>query len=760
VAFLVPGSNCWKKVTADRLSLLQDAGPTFAAMASVMEAAQRTIFIVGWDLDSRTVLRPDENDPYRRTLLPLLCRCLELRPELHIFVLIWDFSFIYSFEREPRPRRQFGRAHPRLHFSLDANHGSGGSHHQKLVVVDDQVAFVGGIDLTLHRWDVPEHRPQDHRRTEASGALYDPFHDVHAVVSGPAAVALGELARDRWQADRRRPAPPPPVRLPAGGAAGAADPATVGGDSSVWPADLAVDATMIEVGLARTLVCPGRPAIKEVEALTLGAIAAAERWIYAENQYLTSGAITRALGRLLSADTGPEVVLLLPEVESGWKEQSSMGILRAQALAYLLQKDRHRRLRLLTPVVSRDGESRRVAVHAKVLVIDDVLAKIGSANFSNRSLGLDSECDLAVEGCDPASRSFVASVRNRLLGEHMGLPPEQVAARLAEHGSLLRLVDEHPVSSPRALVPTPTSGEAPFDFAVLDGAMVDPPEPWSANLLLDRAVPVPLRRRLARRWLRPVCFAAAVLMVWVVWHHWDPSARRLHASVLRMATLIAERPAGGLIAVIVYAVAGTLFIPVTLLATATLTVFGLWPGVVVAWAGGVLSATLSHTIGAALGQRAVAWIPERVGTSLRRFLTRQAFWSVVFMRLLPLGNFGALNTVAGAIKVPRRSFILGNMVGLLPGLIGLGVIVDRFLAVLRYPSAANVVVVVALVALLGWLGAMVRRRYAPAAPGTSRGVGRAVNGAAAAAAAGSGPAVVAPATPGRTTTTTTTGTGT
>ncbi|MEP6653593.1 MAG: VTT domain-containing protein [Myxococcales bacterium] len=720
MAFLVPGSNCWKKVTADRLSLLQDAGPTFAAMASVMEAARKTIFIVGWDLDSRTVLRPDENDPYRRTLLPLLCRCLEQRPELHIFVLIWDFSVIYSFEREPRPRRQFGRAHPRLHFSLDANHGSGGSHHQKLVVVDDQVAFVGGIDLTLHRWDMPEHLPVDHRRTEASGALYGPFHDVHAVVSGPAAVALGELARNRWQAGRRRPIPPsPPDQDPAVAATG-----TSGGRAPAWPADLAVDATTIEVGLARTMACPGHAAIKEVEALTLGALAAAQRWIYAENQYLTSGAITRALGRRLSADTGPEVVLLLPEVESGWKEQSSMGILRAEALAYLLQKDRHRRLRLLTPVVSRDGECRRVAVHAKVLVIDDLLAKIGSANFSNRSLGLDSECDLAVEGHDAASRAFVASVRNRLLAEHMGLSPEQVAARLAEHGSVLRLVDEHPVASPRALVPTPTSAEAPFDFAVLDGAMVDPPEPWSANLLLDRAVPVPLRRRLARRWLRPVCFAAAVLLIWVAWHHWDPSARRLHADVLRFATFIAERPAGGVIAVLVYAVSGALFVPVTLLATATLTVFGLWPGVLVAWAGGVLGATLSHTIGAALGQRAVAWIPERVGTSLRRFLTRRAFWSVVFMRLLPLGNFGALNTVAGAIKVPRRSFILGNIVGLLPGLIGLGVIVDRFLAVLRHPSAANVVVVVALMALLGWLGAIVRRRYAPAPPGTSKGVGR------------------------------------
>ena len=389
-----------------------------------------------------------------------------------------------------------------------------------------------------------------------------------------------------------------------------------------------------------------------------------------------------------------------------------MGILRAEALAYLIQKDKHHRLRLRTPVVSGGGESRRVAVHAKVLVIDDALAKIGSANFSNRSMGLDSECDLAIEGSDDASCAFVASVRNRLLGEHMGLAAREVGLRLAAHGSLLRLVDDHPASGPRALIPTPTAGDAPFDFAVLDGAIFDPPEPWSANLLLDRAVPVPLRRRLARRWLRPAVLVVAVLLLWGLWHRLDPHAHRFHTAVLRLTAFVAERPAGVAVAILAYGLATALFIPVTLLATATLTVFGLWPGVLVAWSGGLLGATLSHAIGGALGPRAVAWIPERLGGGLRRFITRQAFWSVVFMRLLPLGNFGALNTIAGAIKVPRRSFILGNMVGLLPGLVGLGVMVDRVLEMLRHPTLANVLVALALLGLIAWGGVLLRRRFA------------------------------------------------
>jgi phosphatidylserine/phosphatidylglycerophosphate/cardiolipin synthase-like enzyme/membrane protein DedA with SNARE-associated domain len=673
-----------------------------------MEAARRTIFILGWDLDSRTVLRPDASDPGERTLLPLLCRCLDRQPSLQVFVLVWNFSIIYSFEREPRPRRQFGRAHPRLHFSLDADHGSGGSHHQKVVVVDDQVAFVGGVDLTLHRWDGPQHLPVDPRRIDGDGVLYDPFHDVHAAVAGPAARALGELARTRWRARKRRPAPPPIGPRPTA----ATD------ELAGWPADLAIDARDVQVGLARTLSCPGQPAVREIEALTLRAIAAAERWIYAENQYLTSGSVMRALAARLTAARGPEIVLVLPAAESGWKEQSSMGILRAGVLAQLRAADRHQRLRLLTPVVARDGQRRAVAVHAKVLVVDDALAKVGSANFSNRSMGLDSECDLAVEAHDDASAAWVRSVRDRLLGEHLGLLPAEIGARLAGAGSLLRLCDGHPASSPRALVPVPVAVDAPFDFAVLDGAMVDPPEPWSADLLLERAVPVPFRRRVARRWLRPALLAAAVLLVWALLHRWDPHGLRFHLAVKHLTRRIADAPAGPLIAVACYAAAASLFVPVTLLATATLAVFGMWPGVAVAWVGGVLSATLSHAVGARLGDRALRWLPRRLGDGLRRILTRQAFWSVVLMRLLPLGNFAALNLVAGAVKVPRRSFVWGNLAGLLPGLLGLGVVVDRLLALLRRPTVLNVGVASALLALVIGAGAILKRRLTrpPRAP--------------------------------------------
>ena len=706
---LVPGRTCWKTVRARHVAMIQDAGPAFAAIASALEEARRSIFILGWDLDSRTPLRPElppgkdgAGGPSRGplpgdALLALLCRCLERQPALEVFILVWDYAVIYAFEREPRSRAQFEKAHPRLHFSLDGDHASGASHHQKVVVIDDEVAFVGGVDLTMHRWDEPRHLIHQPRRIDGDGNPYDPFHDVHAAVAGPAAAALGELARARWHVRRTRASTPALGEGSSGGL-------------QAWPNDLTPDASDIDVAFARTYVLPGRSSVKEVEALTRAALAAARRWIYAENQYLTSNVVVRALAERLAEPDGPEIVLVLPEAESGWKERSSMGVLRARALAFLRAKDRHGKLRLVSPRVSEGAEARAVSVHAKVLVIDDAFVKLGSANFSNRSMGLDTECDLAVETYDETSGAFVASVRDRLLGEHLNLTAAEVGARLRETGSLRALLDRQVTTAAYGLVPLPEDFDAPADFTVFDGAMVDPDEPWSVDAFVDKAVPVPLRRRLARRWLRPLGLTMGLLAL-VGLIRWGPLRHfQLGTAAMHLAGRVARAPAGPLLALALIAVAGTLFIPITLLGATTLAVFGAWPGIPVVWAGSVLAALLSHTVGWHWGTRVIRWLPGRVEGNLRRLLRERAFWTVVFMRLLPVGNFGALNLLAGAFKIPRRSFVVGNIVGMAPGLLGLGVFVDRARAALGHPSPFNVAVAVVVAVVTTALTVGLRRR--------------------------------------------------
>jgi phosphatidylserine/phosphatidylglycerophosphate/cardiolipin synthase-like enzyme len=205
--------------------------------------------------------------------------------------LTWNFPLIFANVREPQ--LVLGRdpfRHPRIHFKFDNTHPPGASHHQKIVVVDNNVAFCGGMDLAGGRWDTPEHRADDPRRAGKSGP-YPAFHDVQAMVDGDAARALAEIVHDRWQQ-----------------ATNESIPMAAGPDA--WPSTVKPDMTNVSVGISRT----------KIEQLHLDLIGAARNSIYIENQYLTSETIVAALGRRLQERDGPEILIVLPlKNPDGWR---------------------------------------------------------------------------------------------------------------------------------------------------------------------------------------------------------------------------------------------------------------------------------------------------------------------------------------------------------------------------------------------------------------------------------------------------------
>lgn len=164
---------------------------------------------------------------------------------------------------------------PRISFRLDGKHPLTGSLHQKVVVVDDAVAFVGGLDLTHGRWDTPAHPAHEPYRVDMHGRQARPNHDVQAIVDGAAAAALGDLCRDRWQRATGQRLKPVSQRY-------AHDP---------WPGGFAPELTDVEVGIART--DPGYvtgESIEEIRYLYTDAMRSAKRALYLENQYFSSSA--------------------------------------------------------------------------------------------------------------------------------------------------------------------------------------------------------------------------------------------------------------------------------------------------------------------------------------------------------------------------------------------------------------------------------------------------------------------------------------
>jgi phosphatidylserine/phosphatidylglycerophosphate/cardiolipin synthase-like enzyme len=459
---LRPGHNCWRVERANRFALLVDASNYYGTLVKAVRRAQRSITLLAWDLDTRTELF--ENDPGEGTgpLRQFLHDLAAGNPDLHIFVLPWNFSILFASVRDPKlVLGQDPFEHPRIYFKMDDVHPPGGSHHQKVVVIDGKLAFSGGMDLAGGRWDTPEHRAKDPRRANGPEP-YPPSHDVQAMLDGDAARALAEIAGERWH---RATATTIPLAET---------------DADPWPAETPADMNDVAVGISRTdplIFC------REVEQLHLDLIATAREFLYIENQYFTSTLILDALSHRLQEVDGPEIVMVLPLHNHGWLEDHTLEVLRFRQVRRLRESDRFRRLRVCYPIVRGLGDE-SIVVHSKILVADDRLFRVGSANLTDRSMRLDTECDLTIEAEDEQQRAAIARLRNRLLGEHLGLCADAVEERLTQDRSLIRLIDSCS-SQARCLRELPEDGSA---TQILSTALIDPPQPLTPAFVIRTVV--------------------------------------------------------------------------------------------------------------------------------------------------------------------------------------------------------------------------------------------------------------------------------
>lgn len=683
---LEPGKTCWRSARAREVSFLVDASAYFEALADALSRARHSVYLLGWEIHSRLRLRP--GDPSSPPLGALLSDLARGRRGLHVHVLVWDHPLVFALEREWLPIYNLGAGtHRRVHFHQDARHPVGASHHQKLVVIDDAVAFCGGIDLTARRWDTPEHRPGEPARVDPDGRSFPPFHDVQVAVAGPVAAALGDLARDRWRRATGRE-PRGPV------------------DASGLPA-LRPDLRDVEVAVVRTDPGPdGGLDVREIEQHLLAAIGAARRSVYVESQYLTASRVVAALAARLSEPDGPEVVLIGPRSASGWLEEKTMGAERARLLRALREADRNGRLGCYFPRSGADD----VYVHSKLVAVDDRFISLGSANLSNRSMGLDTECNLAFEARregDPVARA-VGALRARLLGEHLGVPPERVEEVARARGSIVAAV-EALRGGPRTLEPLPAAELDGSSEALAEvGTLVDPEGPLRLEAMAEEVVPEEIPRRGPRVYRRLALVLAVLVALAVAWRVGDGvDAQRL----VEWSAPLARSWWGPPVSVGIFVAGSIVFLPVTALVLHASLLYGPWTGFVTAMAGGVAAASATYGLGRVAGRDLVRRLAGRRLNRISRSLARRGVLAVIAVRLVPIAPFTAVNMVAGASHIRFRDFLLGTALGMAPGVVALTLLGDRLGAALRDPTPTSLVVlgavaigaVAGLAALSRWL---------------------------------------------------------
>ncbi|MEP9352463.1 phospholipase D-like domain-containing protein [Xanthobacter sp. KR7-65] len=440
--------------------MLIDGCEYFSELEAALRRAVRSIVIVGWDFDGGVRLRPQGGAGW--DLGPLLRRLVEARPELEVRILIWSSAVLHG----PSSPQEllFGSAwqdHPRISLRLDTTHPIYASHHQKIVCIDSALAFVGGMDITVDRWDTPEHVVDDPRRVCPNGKSYGPVHDVMLMLDGPAAGAVCALASKRWKAATGEEMPAAP------------------GDVEPWPAHRTADFTGVRVGLARSLPAwAARRRIKEAPRLIEDVLRSARRSLYIEAQYLTADHIGHILTERLKAPEGPEIVAVVSDVTHSFLERVIMGANRNRMIRRLRRADRHGRLRIYHPMAPGPDGGCPILVHSKLMIADDQLLRIGSSNLNNRSVGLDTELEVVIEAAGADDREAITRLRDRLLGEHLGVPAERLAEVVAETGSLIAAVEQLNVGE-RRLEPFRAMTKPGALDPIIGSSLLDPTEPFS-----------------------------------------------------------------------------------------------------------------------------------------------------------------------------------------------------------------------------------------------------------------------------------------
>jgi len=381
----------WPPRDGNTIEVLIDGAEALPRMARDMWEATSHVHLTGWYLSPELQLSREEEPLVVRTLLAQLAERIDVR------VLLWKGAPIPIFRPSRGDVREVQRKltrHTNIQCTVDSCTGTSHCHHEKTIVIDDRIAYVGGIDLTIDGgdpYDTPSHR--------ARGGIG--WHDIAVRIEGPAVRDVAEHFRLRWRGATRRTLAPPAQPEPAG------------------------DVTLQVV---RTLPAGTYRSVRKgdysILESYLAALRSAEHLVYLENQFLWSPEVVDVLVQKLGSPPSDDfrVVVLLPA-----RANDGADISRGQVAALIDADDGDDRF-LACTVYAREGPLRDIVyVHAKIGIVDDRWLTVGSANLNAHSLMHDTEMNVVTHDADLAR-----ATRLRLWGEHLERDEEAVSGSPAE----------------------------------------------------------------------------------------------------------------------------------------------------------------------------------------------------------------------------------------------------------------------------------------------------------------------------------------
>ncbi|HEY3517596.1 MAG TPA: VTT domain-containing protein, partial [Gammaproteobacteria bacterium] len=473
--------------------------------------------------------------------------------------------------------------------------------------------------------------------------------------------------------------------------------------------------------------------VREIERATAAAIGSAERFIYIENQYITAKTAYEALAARMREKPKLEVAVVTTRELGGWLEAETMGIGRQHFMAAFDDPSLARRIKFVAPLarsaVPTDEASSKIVVdgtlsihvHAKVLIVDDKYLRIGSSNLNNRSMGYDTECDLAIEAANAAERDSIASVRNRLIAEHWGSDEKSVHAALAACESALAALESlprvpvfstahearHPRLQPwrraarapayRTVEPIEREQTAGIDLVVQLG---DPERVVSTDELIEQATGIRDPRPL--KWSIALLAAVAIAALLVF------GFSRLGLDLGDLANRIgvgieslAGNPWRVPLVLIMFVLGSVVSVPILALIGATVVTLGPVLGFFASAVGTMLAASATFGVGRLIGRKPLRrWLGKRLD-ALEQRVAKRGVIAIALIRKVPVAPFTFVNMLIGALGIRYRDFMLGTALGMLPGIAAFAFVSQTAIDAWREPTPQNLTLIAG--AIVVWL---------------------------------------------------------
>lgn len=679
-----PGQNCWVESKARFSTPLIDCGNYYKALHSSIVKAKHSIFIVGWDIDSRIrLLRGDDeaSSEAPSVISDLLKWKAEQNPDIKIYLLRWDSSLAFFAQREMWAKEVWEEKTPdNVQTELDDTIPMGGSQHQKIVVIDDELVFSGGMDVSTNRWDTRDHPVVSEERDGPDGE-YGPLHDVQMVSSGPVVADFAQLVRWRWQ----RVADESPIDM--------REEARIDENAPLpdaWPEDFPPLFENVECALARTIpfMDEVEPA-QEVRHMLLDLIGEAESVIYIENQFTTRQEIAEALNKQLKLKPNLSVIIVSSYEPKGKFECEAFWASRIEFKAILEKGIDPNRVKLTySSIEDMQGRKAYKRIHSKVMTIDNKYLVIGSSNLSNRSMTLDTEIDTVIFGNSKDNRACIEQVRNDLLAEHTGrdidampeifnsqYPVEALMQGQIAHGYVLTEVrdevfTEHSVKNVFRALSDPE--EPLISVPTLDGDALPARNPKRRSIMILIGVAIIAV-------LGGLMFWASQSIPWLSSDSINAFLEKSRGTYFALPTVL-----------LVYVVGGVLFFPVTVLSLAVAAIFGPIWGPIYGIMGALMSSAIMFGIGKLSGNAGLRKIGGPKVAAVDEKLKRSGIVGVAAIRMLPVAPFSLVNLVAGISSIGIFQFLVGTFLGMFPPMIAKGLVGDSIAQIWKNPSVETI----------------------------------------------------------------------